>query len=244
MNKLAIITGGTRGIGKQIALTFAKEGYNIAINYRTENEDLKNTKKEIEENNVKCFTFQGDVTNFKDCEQFVKQIVEECGNIDVLVNNAGITRDTLLMRMKEEDFKQVIDTNLIGTFNVTKNVISYMMKARSGRIINISSVVGISGNAGQTNYSASKAGIIGFTKSLAKEVASRNITVNAVAPGFIETQMTDVLKDDIKEEIAKKIPLKRMGTPQDVANVVKFLASNDSSYITGQVINIDGGMLM
>lgn len=244
MNKLAIITGGTRGIGKQIALTFAKEGYNIAINYRTENEDLKNTKKEIEENNVKCFTFQGDVTNFKDCEQFVKQIVEEFGNIDVLVNNAGITRDTLLMRMKEEDFKQVIDTNLIGTFNVTKNVISYMMKARSGRIINISSVVGISGNAGQTNYAASKAGIIGFTKSLAKEVASRNITVNAVAPGFIETQMTDVLKDDIKEEIAKKIPLKRMGTPQDVANVVKFLASNDSSYITGQVINIDGGMLM
>ena len=244
MNKLAIITGGTRGIGKQIALTFAKEGYNIALNYRTENEDLKNTKKEIEENNVKCFTFQGDVTNFKDCEQFVKQIVEEFGNIDVLVNNAGITRDTLLMRMKEEDFKQVIDTNLIGTFNVTKNVISYMMKARSGRIINISSVVGISGNAGQTNYAASKAGIIGFTKSLAKEVASRNITVNAVAPGFIETQMTDVLKDDIKEEIAKKIPLKRMGTPQDVANVVKFLASNDSSYITGQVINIDGGMLM
>lgn len=244
MNKLAIITGGTRGIGKQIALTFAKEGYNIAINYRTENEDLKNTKKEIEENNVKCFTFQGDVTNFKDCEQFVKQIVEEFGNIDVLVNNAGITRDTLLMRMKEEDFKQVIDTNLIGTFNVTKNVISYMMKAKNGRIINISSVVGISGNAGQTNYSASKAGIIGFTKSLAKEVASRNITVNAVAPGFIETQMTAVLKDDIKEEIAKKIPLKRMGTPQDVANVVKFLASNDSSYITGQVINIDGGMLM
>ena len=244
MNKIALITGGTRGIGKQIALTFAKEGYNIALNYRTENEDLKNTKKEIEENNVKCFTFQGDVTNFKDCEQFVKQIVEEFGNIDVLVNNAGITRDTLLMRMKEEDFKQVIDTNLIGTFNVTKNVISYMMKARSGRIINISSVVGISGNAGQTNYSASKAGIIGFTKSLAKEVASRNITVNAVAPGFIETQMTAVLKEDIKEDIAKKIPLKRMGTPQDVANVVKFLASNDSSYITGQVINIDGGMLM
>ena len=148
------------------------------------------------------------------------------------------------MRMKEEDFKQVIDTNLVGTFNVTKNVISYMMKARNGRIINISSVVGISGNAGQTNYAASKAGIIGFTKSLAKEVASRNITINAVAPGFIETQMTAVLKEDIKEEIAKKIPLKRMGTPQDVANVVKFLASSDSSYITGQVIHIDGGMLM
>ena len=244
MNKLALITGGTRGIGKQIALTFAKEGYDIAINYRTENDDLKNTKREIEANNVKFFSVQGDVTKFEDCEKFVKQIIEEFGNIDVLVNNAGITRDTLLMRMKEEDFRQVIDTNLVGTFNVTKNVISYMMKARNGRIINISSVVGISGNAGQTNYAASKAGIIGFTKSLAKEVASRNITVNAVAPGFIDTQMTAVLKEDIKEEIAKKIPLKRMGTPQDVANVVKFLASSDSSYITGQVIHIDGGMLM
>lgn len=244
MNRLALITGGTRGIGKQIALTFAKDGYDIAINYRTENDDLKNTKKEIEANNVKCFSVQGDVTKFEDCEKFVKQIVEEFGNIDVLVNNAGITRDALLMRMKEEDFRQVIDTNLIGTFNITKNVISYMMKAKNGRIINISSVVGISGNAGQTNYAASKAGIIGFTKSLAKEVASRNITVNAVAPGFVDTQMTAVLKDDIKEEIAKKIPLKRMGTPQDVANVVKFLASSDSSYITGQVIHVDGGMLM
>ena len=152
--------------------------------------------------------------------------------------------DMLLMRMKKEDFEQVIDTNLVGTFNVTKNVVPYMMKARSGRIINISSVVGISGNAGQTNYSASKAGIIGFTKSLAKEIASRNILVNAVAPGFIETNMTDVLKDDVKQEIAKNIPLKRMGTTQDVANVVKFLASDDSSYITGQVINVDGGMLM
>lgn len=244
MSKLALITGGTRGIGKQIALTFAKEGYDIAINYRTENDELKNTKKEIEANNVKCFAVQGDVSNFEDCQNFVKQIIEEFGRIDVLVNNAGITKDTLLMRMKEEDFKQVIDTNLVGTFNVTKNVIAHMMKARSGRIINISSVVGISGNAGQTNYAASKAGIIGFTKSLAKEVASRNITVNAVAPGFIETQMTAVLKKDIKEEIAKTIPLKRMGTPQDVANVVKFLASSDSSYITGQVIHVDGGMLM
>ena len=170
--------------------------------------------------------------------------IERFGQIDVLVNNAGITKDMLLMRMKKEDFEQVIDTNLVGTFNVTKNVVPYMMKARSGRIINISSVVGISGNAGQTNYSASKAGIIGFTKSLAKEIASRNILVNAVAPGFIETNMTDVLKDDVKQEIAKNIPLKRMGTTQDVANVVKFLASDDSSYITGQVINVDGGMLM
>lgn len=244
MDKCALITGATRGIGKQIAITLAKQGYNIALNYRKENEELENTKKEIEEIGVQVLAVKGDVSNFEDCENFVKQVIERFGKIDVLVNNAGITKDMLLMRMKKEDFEQVIDTNLVGTFNVTKNVVPYMMKARSGRIINISSVVGISGNAGQTNYSASKAGIIGFTKSLAKEIASRNILVNAVAPGFIETNMTDVLKDDVKQEIAKNIPLKRMGTTQDVANVVKFLASDDSSYITGQVINVDGGMLM
>lgn len=244
MDKCALITGATRGIGKQIAITLAKQGYNIALNYRKENEELENTKKEIEEIGVQVLAVKGDVANFEECENFVKQIIERFGQIDVLVNNAGITKDMLLIRMKKEDFEQVIDTNLVGTFNVTKNVVPYMMKARSGRIINISSVVGISGNAGQTNYSASKAGIIGFTKSLAKEIASRNILVNAVAPGFIETNMTDVLKDDVKQEIAKNIPLKRMGTAQDVANVVKFLASDDSSYITGQVINVDGGMLM
>lgn len=244
MDKCALITGATRGIGKQIAITLAKQGYNIALNYRKENEELENTKKEIEKIGVQILAVKGDVANFEDCENFVKQVIERFGQIDVLVNNAGITKDMLLMRMKKEDFEQVIDTNLVGTFNVTKNVVPYMMKARSGRIINISSVVGISGNAGQTNYSASKAGIIGFTKSFAKEIASRNILVNAVAPGFIETNMTDVLKDDVKQEIAKNIPLKRMGTTQDVANVVKFLASDDSSYITGQVINVDGGMLM
>lgn len=244
MDKCALITGATRGTGKQIAITLAKQGYNIALNYRKENEELENTKKEIEKIGVQILAVKGDVANFEDCENFVKQVIERFGQIDVLVNNAGITKDMLLMRMKKEDFEQVIDTNLVGTFNVTKNVVPYMMKARSGRIINISSVVGISGNAGQTNYSASKAGIIGFTKSLAKEIASRNILVNAVAPGFIETNMTDVLKDDVKQEIAKNIPLKRMGTTQDVANVVKFLASDDSSYITGQVINVDGGMLM
>ena len=244
MDKCALITGATRGIGKQIAITLAKQGYNIALNYRKENEELENTKKEIEEIGVQVLAVKGDVANFEDCEKFVKQTIERFEQIDVLVNNAGITKDMLLMRMKKEDFEQVIDTNLVGTFNVTKNVVPYMMKARSGRIINISSVVGISGNAGQTNYSASKAGIIGFTKSLAKEIASRNILVNAVAPGFIETNMTDVLKDDVKQEIAKNIPLKRMGTAHDVANVVKFLASDDSSYITGQVINVDGGMLM
>ena len=244
MDKCALITGATRGIGKQIAITLAKQGYNIALNYRKENEELEKTKTELEKIGVQVLAVKGDVANFENCENFVKQVIERFGQIDVLVNNAGITKDMLLMRMKKEDFEQVIDTNLVGTFNVTKNVVPYMMKARSGRIINISSVVGISGNAGQTNYSASKAGIIGFTKSLAKEIASRNILVNAVAPGFIETNMTDVLKDDVKQEIAKNIPLKRMGTTQDVANVVKFLASDDSSYITGQVINVDGGMLM
>ena len=243
MSKVAFITGATRGIGKQIALTLAKEGYDIALNYRSENDGVENTAKEIENENVKCFAVKCDISNFEACEEAVKKIIAEFGQIDVLVNNAGITKDMLLMRMKKEDFESVIDVNLVGTFNVTKNVVNHMMKARSGRIINISSVVGISGNAGQANYSASKAGIIGFTKSLAKELGSRNILVNAVAPGFIETAMTDVLKDEIKEEIVKSIPLKRIGKTQDVANVVKFLASEDSSYITGQVIHIDGGML-
>lgn len=240
----ALITGATRGIGKAIAIKLSKEGYDIAINYRKENEELNNLKKEIEENNVKCEFVKGDVSNYEDAERLVKETVQKLGSIDVLVNNAGITKDMLLMRMKKEDFEQVIDTNLVGTFNVTKNVINYMMKARKGNIVNMSSVVGISGNSGQTNYSASKAGIIGFTKSLAKEVASRNIRVNAVAPGFIKTDMTDSLKDDIKDEISKNIPLKRMGTAEDVANVVGFLVSEDSSYITGQVIQVDGGMLM
>lgn len=244
MNKVALVTGATRGIGKEIAITLASIGYDIALNYRKENEELTNTKKEIEKNNVKCLAVQGDVSNYTDTQNMVNKVIEEFGKIDVLVNNAGITKDMLLMRMKEEDFKDVIDVNLIGTFNMTKNVIPYMMKAHSGRIINLSSVVGISGNAGQTNYSASKAGIIGFTKSLAKEVGSRNILVNAIAPGFIKTDMTDKLKDEIKEEIEKNIPLKRLGTTKDVANLVKFLASEDSSYITGQVINVDGGMLM
>lgn len=225
-------------------LFLLKNGYNIAINYRKENEDLEITKKEIEKYNVKCLAVKGDVSNFDDAKNMVEEIINQFENIDVLVNNAGITKDTLIMRMKKEDFEQVIDVNLIGTFNITKNVVPYMMKKRDGRIINISSVVGISGNAGQTNYSASKAGIIGFTKSLAKEIGSRNILVNAVAPGFIKTEMTESLPEEVKENINKSIPIKRMGNVRDVANVVKFLASEDSSYITGQVINIDGGMLM
>ena len=244
MNKVALITGGTRGIGKEIAYTLAEENYDIIINYRTENEELMKLKKEIEQKRDRCLLLKGDVSNFEDCKKLVEEAINRMNHIDVLVNNAGITKDMLLMRMKPEDFNEVINVNLIGTFNMTKNVINYMMKERKGRIINVSSVVGISGNAGQTNYAASKAGIIVFTKSLAKEVASRNILVNAIAPGFIQTDMTNILKENVKDEIAKTIPLKRMGTAKDVANVVKFLVSEDSSYITGQVIQVDGGMLM
>lgn len=244
MNKVALITGGTRGIGKEIAYTLAEKNYDIIINYRTENEELMKLKKEIEQKRVRCLLLKGDVSNFEDCKKLVEEAINRVNHIDVLVNNAGITKDMLLMRMKPEDFNEVINVNLIGTFNMTKNVINYMMKERKGRIINVSSVVGISGNAGQTNYAASKAGIIGFTKSLAKEVASRNILVNAIAPGFIQTDMTNILKENVKDEIEKTIPLKRMGTAKDVANVVKFLVSEDSSYITGQVIQVDGGMLM
>ena len=244
MSKVAFITGATRGIGKAIALELAKEGYNIALNYRTENEALENLKKEISEIGVECYPVQGDVSKAEDSERMTKEIIEHFEQIDVLVNNAGITKDNLILRMKEEEFTDVINVNLVGTFNITKNVIKYMTKKRYGKIINLSSVVGISGNAGQSNYAASKAGIIGFTKSIAKELASRNITANAVAPGFIQTDMTNELKDEIKEAIEGTIPLKRLGTAEDVAKVVKFLASDESSYITGQVINVDGGMLM
>lgn len=244
MSKSALITGATRGIGKAIALELADQGYDIAINYRTANEELEKLKKEIETKGVQCALVYGDVSKFEDCENIVKNVTEKLEKIDVLVNNAGITKDGLILRMKKEDFQQVIDINLTGTFNMTRNVIPYMMKQRSGRIINMASVVGITGNAGQTNYAASKAGIIGFTKSLAKEVASRNILVNAIAPGFIETDMTNVLADQVKENILNQIPLKRMGTANEVAKLVKFLSSEDSKYITGQVINVDGGMVM
>lgn len=244
MGKVAFITGAARGIGREIALELAENGYDIVLNYRTKTDELDRLKEEIENNGVKSCLVQGDVSNFEEAEIMVKEAVETLGKIDVLVNNAGITKDGLLMRMSEGDFRKVIDVNLVGTFNVTRNVIPYMVKQRSGRIINVSSVVGVSGNVGQTNYSASKAGIIGFTKSLAKEVASRNILVNAVAPGFIDTDMTKVLSDNVKEGINAQIPLKRMGTSREIAKVIKFLASEDSSYITGQVINIDGGMVM
>ena len=244
--KVALITGGSRGIGKQVAMKFAKQGFNIAINYVSDKTDTKSLEEEIKSQNseIEVLLIKTDVTSYEDSENMVKQIVEKFGTIDVLINNAGITRDTLLMRMKEEDFDKVIQVNLKGTFNVTKAVIPYMMKKKSGNIVNLSSVVGVTGNAGQCNYSASKAGIIGFTKSLAKELASRNIRSNAVAPGFIKTDMTEVLSDSIKEGINAQIPLKRMGTAEEVANVIYFLGSEQSSYITGQVINIDGGMVM
>ena len=244
MNKVALITGSSRGIGKQIAIKLAKNGYNIVVNYINKNEEVEKTIEELKQFGIEVLEAQGDISNYEQSEKIVNSTIEKFGQIDVLVNNAGITKDMLIMRMKKEDFTKVIDVNLVGTFNITKNVIPHMMKKRSGRIINISSVVGISGNAGQCNYAASKAGIIGFTKSLAKELASRNILVNAVAPGFIETNMTDVLQENVKEEIKKQIPLKRIGKAEDVANAVYFLTSEESSYITGQVLQVDGGMLI
>ena len=243
--KVALITGGSRGIGKAIAKKFAKEGYDIVINYVSESAELGKVKEEMIENrNVDILFVKAVVTNYNGCEEMIKEVINKFGRIDVLVNNAGITKDGLLMRMKEEDFDKVIEVNLKGTFNVTKNVIPYMMKQRSGKIVNISSVVGIGGNAGQANYAASKAGIIGFTKSVAKELASRNILANCVAPGFIKTDMTDVLSDAVKENINKQIPLNKMGEADEVANAVYFLASEENTYITGQVLNVDGGMIM
>jgi len=244
-NKVAVITGGSRGIGKAIAEKFAENGYNLVINYVSDSTNVEEISKEIKkENNIEILFIKTDVTDFNACEDMVKQAINKFGKIDVLVNNAGITKDGLLMRMKEEDFDIVINVNLKGTFNITKNVIPYMMKQKSGKIVNISSVVGVAGNAGQCNYAASKAGIIGFTKSLAKEVASRNILVNAIAPGFIKTDMTDVLSDTVKETINTQIPLRKMGESAEVANAVYFLANEENTYITGQVLNVDGGMIM
>ena len=242
--KVVLITGGARGIGRKVAEVYAKNGYDVVINYVSDKTDVEGIKKEIEKRGVKCTLVKADVSKAEEVEKMVEQAIQEFGKIDVLVNNAGITRDCLLMRMSEEDFDKVIEINLKGTYLVTKQVIKYMMKKRQGSIINLASVVGVVGNAGQCNYSASKAGIIGFTKSVAKELAARNIRANAVAPGFIETDMTNVLKDEIKENINEQIPLKRMGTAKEVANLIYFLGSDESAYITGQVINIDGGMVM
>ena len=243
-NKTVLVTGGSRGIGKEIALKFAKQGYDVIINYVSDKTDTEELKKELEANGGKALIVKADVTNPEQIENLVKTAIETFGKIDVLVNNAGITKDNLLMRMSEEEFDKVIEVNLKGTFLMTKAVTKYMMKKRQGSIINLSSVVGVTGNAGQCNYAASKAGIIGFTKSVAKELASRNIRANAIAPGFITTDMTDVLSDEIKETIQEQIPLKRMGNAKEVAELAYFLGSEQSSYITGQIIHVDGGMVM
>ena len=242
--KVALITGGSRGIGKAIAIKLASYKANIVINYTSNKEHALKVKEEIESYGVKSIVIKCDVSKSDEVNNMIEEVVKEFGQIDILVNNAGITRDGLLMRMKEEDFDSVIDINLKGVFNCTKSATKYMMKKRYGKIINISSVVGLIGNAGQANYCASKAGVIGLTKSSARELASRNINVNAIAPGFIDTDMTSVLNENLKETILKNIPQNRFGSPEDVANLVLFLASDMSSYITGQIINVDGGMVM
>ena len=240
--KTAIVTGGARGIGRAISVKLASECANVVICDLVINEAAEETVKLIEEQGVKAAAFPANVTVPEDCENLFKQAAEQFGAVDILVNNAGVTRDNLIMRMKEEEFDLVIATNLKGTYNMMKAATRPMMKARYGRIVNISSVVGIYGNAGQVNYSASKAGVIGMTKSLAKELGSRGITVNAVAPGFIETDMTKVLSDELKVEMVKNIALGRPGQPEDVAKVVAFLASDEAEYVTGQVIECSGGM--
>ena len=242
--KTALVTGAARGIGKAIALKFAAEGANVAFTDLVIDENGKQTEEELLALGVKAKGYASNAADFEQSAQVVNQVKEEFGSIDILVNNAGITKDGLMLRMTEAQWDAVIGVNLKSAFNFIHACTPIMMRQRGGSIINMASVVGVHGNAGQANYAASKAGIIGFTKSIAKELASRNITANAVAPGFIQTDMTNVLKDEVKEAIEGTIPLKRLGTAEDVAKVVKFLASDDSNYITGQVINVDGGMLM
>ena len=241
--KTALITGASRGIGKAIAHRFALEGSDIAITNIVDDEEFKTTIKELEALGVKAKGYVSNAASFEDSQRVINEVVKDFTKIDILVNNAGITRDTLLMRMTEDQWDSVIAVNLKSVFNLTKAVLMTMIKQKSGSIINMSSVVGVSGNAGQSNYSASKAGILGFTKSVAKEVGSRNIRCNAIAPGFILTEMTEKLPEDIKNDWANKIPLKRGGTPEDVANTALYLASELSSYVTGQTIHVCGGML-
>ena len=241
--KTALITGASRGIGKSIAIKFALEGADIAITNIADDDEFKATIKEIQNLGVKAKGYVSNAAIFEDSQRLVDEVVKDFNRIDILVNNAGITRDTLLMRMTEDQWDTVIAVNLKSVFNLTKAVLQPMLKQKSGSIINMSSVVGVSGNAGQSNYSASKAGIIGFTKSVAKEVGSRNIRCNGIAPGFILTEMTEKLPEDVKIEWANKIPLKRGGTPEDVANTALYLASELSSYVTGQIIHVCGGML-
>ena len=242
-SKVAIITGGSRGIGKSICETFAQNGCNVAFTYNNSKESADRLAKELNGSGIKAKAYKSDASNFDDATKLVEDVLDNFGKIDILVNNAGIKKDNLLMRMEKSDFDSVINTNLSSVFNLTKASIKTFLKQRNGSIINISSVVGVKGNAGQSNYSASKAGIIGFSKSIALELGSRNIRSNVIAPGFIETDMTDSLSEDVINSWKESIPLKRGGNPSDVGNACVFLASDLSSYITGQTLHVDGGML-
>jgi len=242
--KCAVITGASRGIGREIALKYAKEGANIVLNYRNSETEALQLKEELDKLGSDTLIVKANVSNFEEAEKLIKEAKEAFGRVDILVNNAGITKDNLIMRMKEEDFDSVIDVNLKGAFNCLKAVTPIMIRQKCGKIINMSSVVGVIGNAGQVNYCASKAGLIGMTKSLAREIGGKNININAIAPGFIDTDMTKVLSEDQKKNIISQVPLKRLGQAEDIANLALFLASNQSDYITGQVIHMDGGMAM
>ncbi|KAA0966543.1 3-oxoacyl-[acyl-carrier-protein] reductase [Sporosarcina sp. ANT_H38] len=242
--KSAIVTGASRGIGREIALLLAKEGARVAVNYSGSKDKADDVVKLITESGGDAFAIQADVSDAEDVKNMVDKTLEMFGSIDILVNNAGITRDNLLMRMKEDEWDDVININLKGVFLCTKGVTRQMMRQRAGRIVNVASIVGVSGNPGQANYVAAKAGVIGFTKTAAKELASRNINVNAVAPGFITTDMTDALSEEVKSQMLSVIPLGKLGNPEDVARTVLFLLSEDSAYITGQTIHVDGGMVM
>lgn len=243
-HKVAIVTGASRGIGKAIALELARNGADVVINYSGNEEAAKNVAKEVEQLGRKALVIKANVAISSEVEEMFKETIAAFGKVDILVNNAGITRDNLMMRMKEEEWDAVINTNLKGVYNCMKAATRPMMRQKSGRIVNISSVVGILGNPGQVNYVAAKAGVIGITKTMAKELASKGITVNAVAPGFIETDMTDELSEGIKEGLLKQIPLNKLGQPEDIAKVVSFLVSEDAQYMTGQTISVDGGMAM
>lgn len=244
MKQTAIVTGGSRGIGRAVAVRLAKDGMNLVINYRGNSAAAEATERLCRELGAEVLLVQGDVSRAEDCEKLAEQAKEVFGRVDVLVNNAGITRDGLLARMTEEDFRAVLDVNLVGPWNMMKAVNRIMMKQRYGRIVNLSSVTGLMGNMGQTNYAAAKAGIVGMTKSYAREVAGRGITVNAVAPGFIDTDMTEAMPEGAKDKIITGIPMGRTGKPEDVAEAVAFLASEQAGYITGEVLRVDGGMAM
>ena len=242
-DKVAVVTGAAQGIGKAIALLLARKGASLVL-CDINLEMVKGAAGEIEEEGGRCIALKSDVSKSQDAEKIIKETVEHFGSVDVLVNNAGITKDSVLLRMKEEQWDQVMAVNLKGTFNFTKAAIKVMLRQKSGKIINIASITGLMGNAGQANYSASKAGVIGFTKAIAREYAERGITVNAIAPGFIATTMTDVIPEKEREELIRHIPMRRLGTPEDVANAVYFLASEESRYITGHVIGVNGGLYM